>query len=320
MRNWRLYQKGGDYSPYYFDIHLVADWDADRQTYRGFHGRPGRPTERPSNYQYFFRPGLSWPLRTQRGLALRVLPSSCIFSHKGPTVFVDNNNADDLLALLAIANSLLFRQLVSLQMTFGSYEVGVIQRTPIPDFTPETAQCLANLTRWAWSLKWGLDTASEASHAFILPTLLQVTGESLSARSRAWDERVRAADEQLARIQAEIDECAFNLYGVYNSDRQNMLETLHHTGEAGEATDNDDEDNEEITQADAPALVAQLLSYDMGLVFGRFDLDLALGRSSLPPEPDPFAPLPVCPPGQLQNEQGLPISRKDVTRLKDERR
>ena len=34
--------------------------------------------------------------------------------------------------------------------------------------------------------------------------------------------------------------------------------------------------------------------------------------------PDPFAPLPVCPPGQLQNEQGLPITKEDVTRLKEE--
>jgi hypothetical protein len=30
---------------------------------------------------------------------------------------------------------------------------------------------------------------------------------------------------------------------------------------------------------------------------------------------DPFAPLPVCPPGQLQNEQGLPLTQDDVQRL-----
>src|SRR5690242_4047486 len=25
--DWRPYQKGGDYSPFYYDVHLVADWD-----------------------------------------------------------------------------------------------------------------------------------------------------------------------------------------------------------------------------------------------------------------------------------------------------
>src|SRR5262245_27642559 len=60
-RDWRPYQKGGEYSTYYCDIHLVADWDISRQTYRGFYGRPGRSNERPSNYQHFFRAGLTWP-------------------------------------------------------------------------------------------------------------------------------------------------------------------------------------------------------------------------------------------------------------------
>lgn len=85
-RDWRSYQKGGAYSPYYSDIHLVADWDLQRQTYRGFRGRPGRASERPSNYQYFLRPGLTWPRRTN-GLSFRILPRGCVFADKGPAIF-----------------------------------------------------------------------------------------------------------------------------------------------------------------------------------------------------------------------------------------
>lgn len=178
QHNWLPYQKGGEFSPYYFDIHLVVDWDANRQTYCGFYGRPGRANERPSNYQYFFRSGLTWPRRTQRGLALRVLPAGCIFADKGPTVFVEQDNSKALLTLLAVANSLPFRQLVSLQMTFGSYEVGVIQRTPIPDSTPEMINLLYPLAHSAWSLKYNLDSISETSHAFTLPALLQIEGKN----------------------------------------------------------------------------------------------------------------------------------------------
>jgi len=71
--------------------------------------------------------------------------------------------------------------MVDLQMAFGSYEVGVIQRTPVPVLTPETTQYLATLAHRAWSLKYSIDTASETSHAFRLPALLQVPGESLTA-------------------------------------------------------------------------------------------------------------------------------------------
>jgi hypothetical protein len=68
VRQWLAYQKGGYYSPFYADTHLVVDWDLARQTYYDFHGRPGRSSEHPSNYLFFFRPGVNWPLRTQKGL------------------------------------------------------------------------------------------------------------------------------------------------------------------------------------------------------------------------------------------------------------
>jgi hypothetical protein len=29
---------------------------------------------------------MTWPLRTQRGFNLRVMPEGCIFGHKGPAV------------------------------------------------------------------------------------------------------------------------------------------------------------------------------------------------------------------------------------------
>ena len=37
-----------------------------------------------------------------------------------------------------------------------------------------------------------------------------------------------------------------------------------------------------------------------------------MGEQAAPELPDPFAPLPVCPPGQLQNAQGLPSRPEDV--------
>src|SRR4029453_2454234 len=172
--------------------------------------------------------------------------------------------------------------------------------------TLEATKHLATLARCAWSLKRSLDIASETSHAFILPALLQVSGKSLTARALTWAERVRESNAKLAHIQAEIDEHAFNLYGIHSPDRENMLETSYNADESGAEADNDAEDNEEIIKVNATELVAQLLSYGMGLTFKRFDLDLALGRRPLPPEPEPFAPLPVCSPGMRTGGDGLP--------------
>jgi len=55
-----------------------------------------------------------------------------------------------------------------------------------------------------------------------------------------------------------------------------------------------------------------ILSISIGAVFGRWDLRYATGERLLPELPDSFAPLPICPPGMLQNAEGLPAESKDV--------
>lgn len=63
---------------------------------------------------------------------------------------------------------------------------------------------------------------------------------------------------------------------------------------------------------DATLAVKATCSYAVGCAFGRWDTRYATGEKAAPGLPDPFAPLPVCPPGQLQNAQGLPARREDV--------
>jgi len=62
------------------------------------------------------------------------------------------------------------------------------------------------------------------------------------------------------------------------------------------------------------------ISCAIGCVFGRWNIYFATGEKAEPELPEPFASLSVCPPGQLQNEQGLPITQEDVARLKEEGR
>ena len=96
-------------------------------------------------------------------------------------------------------------------MAFGSYEFGVIQRTPVPRPSIQKKQIfLAPLASFApWSLKRNLDTITQTSHAFILPALLQVQGATLSDCAQAWADTVAATEQELADIQTKIDALAF---------------------------------------------------------------------------------------------------------------
>lgn len=55
-----------------------------------------------------------------------------------------------------------------------------------------------------------------------------------------------------------------------------------------------------------------VVSWLLGCSFGRWDIRFAIGERQPPELPDPFAPLPVCPPGMLQNAVGLPAEPKDI--------
>jgi hypothetical protein len=62
------------------------------------------------------------------------------------------------------------------------------------------------------------------------------------------------------------------------------------------------------------------LSFCVGCAFGRWDIYYSTGTKTAPDLPDPFAPLPVCPPGQLQGQQFLPITKGEVAGLNAEGR
>src|SRR4030095_9495263 len=85
---------------------------------------------------FYFRPGLTWPLRTN-GLSFRAVPIGCTFGHKGPMAFVPSDNTSTLYALAAIMNSygfyLLVQMLVARVSLAQSFEVGMVQSIPIPN-------------------------------------------------------------------------------------------------------------------------------------------------------------------------------------------
>ncbi len=308
-RQWVPYQKGGTFSKYYADIHLLVDWDFERNTYYGFYGRKGRSSEHPSNYKFFFRAGLTWPRRTNL-LSIRILPEGCIFADKGPGIFVENDDPKTLYMLNGLLNSLPFLQLIKIQLArtelARSYEVGVIQNTPIPDCFEDNADAIYTLSFQAHELVREYASQDEITHAFKLPKLLQKTESD--TLNRRLNEFIKFEIQRLnlvETIQTDIDNRVAEFYGV-----QELLKVVdaepnqcknHETSQ-----DEDEKDAWEII-ADTPQdLVADLLMWCVGAAFSRWDVRFAIDQSLLPELQGPFDPLPVCAPGALVSPDGLP--------------
>jgi hypothetical protein len=144
--SWVPYSKGGEYSPFYFEPHLLVDWAESGDRVRN----SGASWVAVRNESYYFRPGISWPRRTGSGFGPRLLPRGCVFGDKGPTAFAADESIAGLLAWLLsrpvsalLSFSLAAANEVSMETASKSYEVGLIQKLPWAGEVVSAAQKIA---------------------------------------------------------------------------------------------------------------------------------------------------------------------------------
>ncbi|PKG96286.1 type II restriction endonuclease subunit M [Pseudomonas sp. Choline-3u-10] len=301
---WINLAKGGRYSPFYSDIHLQINWKNDAaeleaailKKYPYLGDSANWVLHRESDY---LKPGITWTRRTKSDFSPRFLPAGCIFSEKGLSAFVEDGRSNKISATLAVLSSSACRSLIEVQLAAAdksqaggvanSYEVGIIKSTPSPEVGAEVTEHLAALACRAWRQKLTLDSIQESSHAFLLPGALR-------ARLGSFDPPVIEAE--LVRVQAEIDSIAFDLYGFREEDRT-LVRDSHAAAHANVGETDADDDGEDEESALATDQTESLLSWAMGVAFGRFDWRLATGERAAPYELNPFDPLPAISPGML---------------------
>jgi SAM-dependent methyltransferase len=210
-KRWVPFVKGGEYSPFWSDVHLVVDWENDGERIRGYEG------SRPQNTQYFFQSGITWPRRTASGFSPRVMPAGCIFADKGPAM-VPLLDGSVLLAWVTsrVAGALLAVQLGAADETSSgaaskSYEVGLVGRLPWPRGL-ETERKLAAYAAEITTVVKDLDRLDETTHSFVGPNQ---AGMAAGIGKAAQDEVSRIEDVALMAIRrsAAIEEAIMSVIG-----------------------------------------------------------------------------------------------------------
>jgi hypothetical protein len=313
QKDWFPYAKGGHFSKFYFDQYLYVNWGKNGKEmkswiihkYKGGHwARNIRSTE------LYFRPGLTWPRRTN-GLSFRIMPRGCIFADKGPAIFSEDDNTVELLSTNSVLSSIPFVCLVSLQIArvqlAQSFEVGIVQKTPFPNISSRSQNSLANNSLKIWNKKRELDRFFMLSHAFethpafIFPEYFL---NSLVYSFEFWSSKIVQIECDIHELEDEINKIAFQLYGVKAEDESHFFDCASGINlQVASISD----DKKKIS-----GHVSEILCYMVGSCFGRWDLRLAQNPALRPDPPDPFAPLPVCPPGMLQNPDGLPATPNHI--------
>lgn len=370
-KRWVPYAKGGEYSPYWADVHLVVDWERDGARVKDHVDKRypylnGKVEWVVKNQEFYFRPGLTWPRRTNSGFGIRAMPAGAVFGDKGPALIPMGDAAE----ALAYMRSRLVQALLDASVAAGeettsggasrSYEAGMVQNVPWPltndRALPELQECGRALIDEAAEA----DRHDETARLFtdLGPIVPATIRELAEARQRVQEDRcldmIRTSyvveqavfeylkidedgrqflnDEQgphpqtyprtplldvdlacrylVEPIDRAIDEIIDSSGGsraianlTYIGDRR--IEVLAHAFRRHPSVLVDLRREQGILPPDEPSgTAAGLVSWLVGVAFGRWDARGPTVSGNF----EPFAPVPLCPPGLLVGDDGFPTS------------
>ncbi|HQN19661.1 MAG TPA: hypothetical protein PKV86_10995, partial [Syntrophobacteraceae bacterium] len=367
---WRHLAKGGEWSPFYDDIHLMLDW-ADN-------GRSLADSDATiRNPSYYFRPGLTYPERTTSGFGPRVMPRGCAFTTAGQAIFFENRQAAVLYLGLLLSRSA--QLLIEIALGGGDsslagtaarhYTNGMINRLPFPHISDGDRKQIVEVTEKLIHVKRKQFDRDETSRFYIGPAFSAY--DSLSESAIAIENSRLDNLREIAILSSELETLSEQVFGLRTDEEKHLLwqtmgpsphdylklddgpsasDYIHISeselidllkrksgGGARFITKNTqlvDRRLELISHLcqipiemvidevlgckagakdnDVLALITDIIAYGAGVALGRWDIRFATGDRQPSELPDPFDPLPVCPPGMLQGPDGLPAKPEDV--------
>ncbi|MDF1659423.1 MAG: hypothetical protein P1U58_17540, partial [Verrucomicrobiales bacterium] len=286
QNRWAPFSNGGTYSPFFRESPLVLEWKDSGALVKAYIGvkYPYLNGNTDWNIQlegFYGRPGLTYGKKTTSFSAQYLFPGE-IFSFEGMGIFLsDDADRDWILSYLNSSFTNWF-----LNTTCGLHKnPPYLRKLPIPDFSAEEQSTLANIAKNGFSAQ-SIGSQFDETSAFFL-------------KSRNGTEPLAQSTNELIR---EIDL-------VVNTNLDIPEEDLRFSDGLGEVSGENENGEGEPKDVD---LNTALISYVIGGALGRWDIRYATGERQPPELPDPFDPLPVCPPGMLQNADGLPAAPADV--------
>ncbi len=279
-RRWWPFAKGGAYSPYYADLHLVVNWFSGGKEMAAFEGAVIR------NPDFYFRPGLTWSHRSQLGFSPRALPAGAIFGHKGPSAYFSNPGEPELMIGLLSSSSV--GHLLGFLTSFGSFDVGAVQKVPIPRISVPASIGIKKAFFDIWSEKRRHDSVNEVSHVFVAPWLGARVTELQAFEDQLAEGSTRIVSYELEKQEA-VDLAVEELYGFKIPADEMSMSAEEELG---------DEEEQLANHLNAPFM---LTSYLVGVAFGRWAIPPNPEELRKPPA-DPFAPLPAQAPGAAPAE------------------
>lgn len=287
---WYPLLKGGGRSAFVSNFDLVLNYHLDGKEVKAWvsslYGNTGW-SKNIFNTEFYYRRGFSWALRSSR-FSPSAVPDGCIFSASRYQAFTCDEDLPWTIALLNSSIVSYLLRMCSENFERPKYVVGIVSKLPFPEVSASARKRLSSLFFSAAELKIRLHSFDEVSHYFSTPAFV------------ASDTSLEDIDRKLDQIIKEIDLIAYNAFGLSKSDIQ-FIQSIDDGNLHGDVITDDALEDEE-SEADVELGSAEaVLSWAVGVAFGRFNWHLSRAKDFDPQRHNPFEALPAKSPGMVPN-------------------
>ena len=255
---YAVYNKGGIFRKWYGNLEYVIKFD-----YNSYQLLLNQGNHLPSR-QYYFEPCITWTDLSTKGVAFRFQPQGSVFDGCAATAFpYDKNNTYYLLGLLNSAFVSFLAPVLNPTLHFKLNDYGKIPWL----FSNYHQEKINNLVRNNIALSKNDWDAFETSWDFKVHPLVELCpgyawGDNeptrlISAAYNAWERLCEGRFQQLKANEEELNRIFIDIYGLQD-----------------ELTPEVKDEDVTVRLADKERDIKSLISYLVGLIMGRYSLDV----------------------------------------------
>lgn len=305
---WAFHVKAGASQPWYSPITLKLNYADEGAELRGFKDAKGKPRAFLRSQGYYYRAGFSWTRRAVR-LYPYVIPSGCIPSVSRYMAFPEAGRETEALGVCASRLASAFFRFYGEKFEFPNFLVENVKMLPWPQLNRADKDYFSDLISGEVEKRRQAYQNFEPFHEFVFPA--RIRDFTNSGGALAFD-RHSLIREEGERLVAEAYGFTPAQAAIVTRDLAEAITLQHGAVDDPVEEESTGEDADFALDASPYAIEEAHVSYLLGCAFGRWDIRFATGERQIELSVDPFAPLPVCPPGMLQNKKGLPAREHEL--------
>jgi hypothetical protein len=274
-RKWFPYNKGGGYRKWYGNNEFVINWEDDGREVVTYAAKLyGSASRQIQNVDYYFRPSVTWSEVSSGFVAGREQPSGYIFDSTGPSIFGTESGRVLALSLLCTNIADMFARALNPTLHLTVRNVASL---PVPsDASGSAIDNLAITVRKCVALATSDWNAYERSWDFqSFPVLTASAGsvDTLESSYTVWITQNRATIAEMKRLEEENNRFFIDAYGLTDELTPNVpIEQITLTVNPAYRYGGGLAEEEQWTRFRQDTM-AELISYAIGCMMGRYSLD-----------------------------------------------